>query len=91
MGERSDQIPASMTRNRLVTVKTRNLILALPIRQRNGVVMSLRGSEMTDAISQPMGKKEIAALSRIKYGVARNDKMGLRHRLQDGAGGFGLH
>jgi len=41
------------------------------------VVMSLRGSETTEAISKPIENKEIATLPP----VARNDKMGLRHSL----------
>jgi len=40
--------------------------------------MSLRGSKTTEAISQSIQKKEIAALP----SVARNDKMGLRHNPQ---------
>ena len=39
--------------------------------------MPLRGSETTEAISEVVEIEEIAALPRIKSGVARNDRKGL--------------
>lgn len=47
--------------------------------------MSLRGSEATEAISEPV-ENEIAALPP----VARNDKTGLADRLPGGEGNDGL-
>ena len=58
------------------------LILRSLLRRRHSreggcATMSLRGSERTEAISEVVEIQEIAALPRIKSGVARNDRKGL--------------
>ncbi len=47
----------------------------------NCILMSLRGSEATEAISELIENDGIAALSR-QGGITRNDKKGLSHSLR---------
>jgi hypothetical protein len=54
--------------------------------QRGCVVVSLRGSETTEASSKCIEKKEIATLP----SVARNDEEGLRHSLNGELGSPGI-
>ena len=57
----------------------------LPSSSRDCVVMSLRGSETTEAISQFIGNKEIATLP----SVARNDENGIATQPPKGGLGWG--
>ena len=57
--------------------------LALPL--GDCVVMSLRGSKTTEAISQGIENKEIATLPL----VARNDEKGITAQFVRGRGGWG--